>query len=76
MLTILEEVSVCKTNGPIHVCEPEVNPHKSSAIDVKPEVLEKCKTAKQPVEINLDENGHLVPINKVELGFGVHGLLS
>ena len=42
---------------------------------VKAEVLEKCKTAKQLAKINLDENRNLLPINKVELGFGVHGLL-
>ena len=43
---------------------------------VKPEVLEKCKTAKQLAEINLDEKGNLLPINKVELGFGAHYSLS
>ena len=43
---------------------------------VKPNVLEKCKTAKQLAEVNLDENEILLPINKVELGFDVHGLLS
>ena len=43
---------------------------------VKSEVLEKCKTAKQLGEINLDEKGNLLPTNKVELGFRVHGLLS
>ena len=44
---------------------------------VKPEVLEKCKTAKQLGEINLNEKKrNLLPINKVELGFGVHGLLG
>ena len=36
---------------------------------VKPEVVEKCKTAKHLAEINLDEKGNLLPINKVELGF-------
>ena len=40
---------------------------------VKPEVLEKCKTVKQLAEINLDKKGNLLPINKVELSFGVHG---
>ena len=43
---------------------------------VKSEMLEKCKTAKQLGEINLDEKGNLLPTNKVELGFRVHGLLS
>ena len=43
---------------------------------VKPEAFEKYKTAKQLAEINLDEKGNLLPINKVKLGFGVHGLLS
>ena len=40
---------------------------------VKPEALEKCKIAKQLAEINLDEKGNMSPINKEELGFGVHG---
>ena len=39
-------------------------------------MLKKCKTVKQLTEINLDEKGNLLPINKVDLGFGVHGLLS
>ena len=41
---------------------------------VNPEMLEKCKTAKQLAEINLNGKRNLLPINKVELGFGVHGL--
>ena len=45
-------------------------------LTVKLEVLEKCKTAKELAEINLDEKGNFVPVNNVELGFGVHGLLS
>ena len=45
-------------------------------LTVKPEAFEKYKTAKQLAEINLDEKGNLLPINKVKLGFGVHGLLS
>ena len=45
-------------------------------LTVKPEVLGNCKTAKQPAEINLDEKGNLLPINKVELGLDVHGLLT
>ena len=49
---------------------------KNLQLIVKPEVLEKCKTAKQLAKINLDEKGNLLPINKVELGFGVHFLLS
>ena len=32
--------------------------------------------AKQLAEINLDEKGNLLPINKVELGFGAHYSLS
>ena len=64
---ILEEVSVWKINDPIHVCGPEINRHKSSATDCKSEMLEKCKTAKQLAEINLDEKGNLLAINKVEL---------
>ena len=43
---------------------------------VKAKVLEKCKTAKQLAEMNLDEKRNLLPVIKVELGFGVHGLLS
>ena len=39
-------------------------------------MLEKCKTVKYLAEINLDEKGNLLPINEVEPGFGVHGLLS
>ena len=64
-----------KVNGPILVREPEINCHKSFAIDLKTRSA-KCKTAKQLAEINLDENGNLLPINKVELGFGVHGSLK
>lgn len=45
-------------------------------LTVKPEAFEKYKTAKQLAEINLDEKWNLLPINKVKLGFGVHGLLS
>ena len=43
---------------------------------VKLEVLEKCKTAKKLAEITFDEKGNRLPVNKVELGFDVHGLLS
>ena len=43
---------------------------------VKPEVLEKCKTAKQLAKIYLDEKGNLLLINKAELAFAAHGLLS
>ena len=32
---------------------------------VKPEVLEECKTTKQLAEIDLDEKGNLLPINKI-----------
>ena len=42
----------------------------------KPEVLEKCKTVGHLAEINLDGKGNLLPINKAEQGFGVHGLLN
>ena len=43
---------------------------------VKPEVLEKCKTAKQLAKIYLDEKRNLLLINKAELAFAAHGLLS
>ena len=62
-----------KANGCIHVYAPEI---KSSTDCETPEVLEKFKTAEQVTEINLDEKENLLPINKVELGFNVHGLLS
>ena len=39
-------------------------------------MLEKCKTAKELAEIYLGEKGNLLPRNKVELGFGIHYLLS
>ena len=43
---------------------------------VKPQVLEKCKTAKQLAKIYLDEKRNLLLINKAELAFAAHGLLS
>ena len=43
---------------------------------VKPEVLEKSNSAKELAGINLDEKENQLPINKIELGFGAHGLLS
>ena len=41
--TILEEVSVWKTNGPIYVCGPEINRHKSSEIDSKTRSVRKLQ---------------------------------
>ena len=46
--TLLEEVSVWKVNGTIYVCGPEINHHKSSAIDCKTKSFRKmqnCQTA-------------------------------
>ena len=43
---------------------------------VKPELLQKCKISKQLAETNLDKKGNMLPINKAELGFGIHSLLS
>ena len=73
--TILEELSVWKSNGPIHVCGPKINCHKSSEIDCKTRSVRKIAKI-QLAKIYLDEKGNLLLINKVELDFAAHGLLS
>ena len=43
---------------------------------VVPEVLDKCKTGKQLVEIDLGKKENLLKLNKIDLGFGVDSTLK
>ena len=74
--TILEEVSVWKANGPIHVCRPKINCQKSSAIDCKTRSVRKMQNCQTASWNQFGWKRKSVAINKVELGFGAHYSLS